>query len=224
MKPLFTLNSPVGALVAEFPGASAILSNYHVDFCCGGERPLKEAAKDGNVDPQALLDELNEAWQVFNVETSQYEDWARANPEKLIRHIIDTHHSFLRKNLPLTGDLLFKVLQVHGATHPELFKVHQVYGTLRRDLEAHLVKEEAFLFPSIGSGVNTGAILEELEAEHEGAGDALKQLREITDHYTAPADGCTSFREVYRLLQAVEQDTFIHVHLENNILFKQYIR
>lgn len=224
MKPLFTLNSPVGALVAEFPGASAILSNYHVDFCCGGERPLKEAAQDGSVDAQALLDELNTAWEAFSIETSQYEDWARATPEKLIRHIIDTHHSFLRKHLPLTGDLLFKVLQVHGASHPELFKVHAVYGNLRRELEGHLVKEEVFLFPSIGSGVNTGAILDELEAEHEGAGDALKQLREITDHYTAPADGCASFREVYRLLQAVEQDTFIHVHLENNILFKQYNR
>lgn len=221
MKPLFTLNTPVGSLVAEFPGASAILSNYHVDFCCGGERPLQEAAKDGSMEAGLLLKELNDAWQAFSLETSQYEDWARATPEKLVNHIIEKHHSFLKKNMPLIGDLLFKVLQVHGARHPELFKVHQLYGQLRQELEGHLVKEEVFLFPSIGSGVNTQGIIEELEAEHVGAGDALKQLREITDHYTAPQDSCPSFREVYRLLSVLEQDTFIHVHLENNILFKQ---
>lgn len=222
MKNLFTLNDAVGALVADFPGASAILSAHHVDFCCGGDRPLSEAAQDGTVAPEVLLEELNTAWQAFSLETSQYEDWARATPEKLVNYIIDTHHSYLKKNLPLVGDLLFKVLQVHGATHPELFQVHGVFGNLRRELEGHLVKEEVFLFPSIRSGVKTATIIEELEAEHAGAGDALKQLREITDHYTAPADGCASFREVYRLLQALEQDTFIHVHLENNILFKQF--
>lgn len=220
MKKPFTLNDPVGTLVAEFPGASAILSGYHVDFCCGGERPLLEAAADGDVEPQALLKELNAAWEAFSLETSQYEDWLRAEPDKLIRHIVDTHHAFLRKTLPLVGDLMFKVLQVHGPHHPELFKVHRIFGILRRDLEAHLVKEEAFLFPAIGLGNPYQDLILELEAEHEGAGDALKLLRETTDHYTAPEDGCTSFRELYRLLQALEQDLFIHVHLENNILFK----
>ncbi len=220
MKKLFNLNDPVGFIVAEFPGASAIFSNHHVDFCCGGERPLSEAAADGNAEPQALLEELNEAWQAFNLETSQYEDWARATPERLTRHIVETHHAFLRKNMPLIGELMFKVLQVHSLHHPELFKVHRIYGILRRDLEAHLVKEETILFPAIGSGVDTKEIIEELETEHVGAGDALKLLREITDHFTAPADACPSFKELYRLLQAMEQDTFIHVHLENNILFK----
>lgn len=224
MKPLFSLNDAVGAIVAEFPGASGILSSHYVDFCCGGERPLSEAAEDGKMDPQVLLAELNAAWQAFSIETSQYEDWVRADPEKLVRHIVDTHHSFLRKNLPLTGELLFKVLRVHSLHHPELFKVHQIFGNLRRELEAHLVKEETILFPAIGSGVETKQIIEELEVEHVGAGDALKLLREVTDHYTVPQDGCTSFKEMYRLLQALEQDTFIHVHLENNILFKGQIK
>ncbi len=220
MKPLFTLNDAVGLIVAEFPGASRILSNYHVDFCCGGDRPLQEAAADGLVEPQALLRELNEAWEAFSMETSVFEDWVRVAPDKLVRHIVDTHHSYLRKNLPLIGDLLFKVLQVHSLHHPELFKVHRIFGILRRDLEAHLVKEETILFPAINSGVEGTQIIEELETEHVGAGDALKLLREITDHYTVPQDACSSFKEVYRLLQALEQDLFIHVHLENNILFK----
>lgn len=220
MKPLFSLNDPVGKIVAEFPGASGILSKYHVDFCCGGERSLEIAAGDGSKDPQALLVELNDAWQTFSIETSQYEDWVRVSPEKLIRHIVDTHHLYLRKTMPLVGELLFKVLQVHSVNHPELFKVHRIFGILRRDLEAHLVKEETVLFPAINSGVNTERIIKELEGEHTGAGDALKLLREITDHYTVPKDACPSFREVYRLLQSLEQDLFIHVHLENNILFK----
>lgn len=83
--------------------------------------------------------------------------------------------------------------------------MHRIFGTLRRDMEVHLVKEEVFLFPAIGSGVDIAMLINELEAEHVGAGDALKQLREITDHYTVPQDGCASFREVCQLLQVFEQ-------------------
>lgn len=220
MKKLFTPDTPIGTLVAEFPGAAAILNTYRVDYCCGGERPLKEAALDGPLAPEALLQELNTAWETFRIEETQYEDWARSTPEKLVDHIIAVHHSFLKKNLPVIGELLFKVLQVHGPHHPELFEVHQLFGGLRQELEAHLVKEEAFLFPAIAAGEGTAALIEELEAEHEGAGDALKTLREVTDHHQAPADGCASFRELYRLLSALEQDMYTHVHLENNILFK----
>ncbi|WP_376774557.1 hemerythrin domain-containing protein [Clostridium thailandense] len=63
--------------------------------------------------------------------------------------------------------------------------------------------------------------IEELENEHEGAGDILKELRKITSGYKVPADVCNTFMFTYQKLEEVEADTFQHIHLENNILFSK---
>ncbi|SNS41624.1 Hemerythrin HHE cation binding domain-containing protein [Anaerovirgula multivorans] len=59
----------------------------------------------------------------------------------------------------------------------------------------------------------------ELEDEHDGAGDVLKKLREVTNGFEVPTGGCHSFQLTYKGLEALEWDIFQHVHLENNILF-----
>jgi regulator of cell morphogenesis and NO signaling len=58
-----------------------------------------------------------------------------------------------------------------------------------------------------------------MEREHEAAGDLLARLRGLTDGYTAPADGCTPYQVLYQRLAALESDTHLHVHKENNVLF-----
>lgn len=60
-----------------------------------------------------------------------------------------------------------------------------------------------------------------LEAEHEGAGDLIKALREVTGHYTLLTDACRTFELTYRKFQELEKNALQHIHLENNILFKQ---
>jgi regulator of cell morphogenesis and NO signaling len=62
--------------------------------------------------------------------------------------------------------------------------------------------------------------LEELEGEHTGAGDIIKELREVTNHYIVPKGACRTYELTYRKLQELEEDIFQHIHLENNILFK----
>lgn len=39
------------------------------------------------------------------------------------------------------------------------------------------------------------------------------------DDYTAPADGCISYRALYGALEEFEADLHQHIHLENNVLF-----
>jgi len=59
---------------------------------------------------------------------------------------------------------------------------------------------------------------DQLEEEHEGAGDILKEMRQITSEYTLPSDACSTFDRTYALLQELVVDLFQHIHLENNIL------
>lgn len=55
--------------------------------------------------------------------------------------------------------------------------------------------------------------------DHDQAGALLASLREITDGYTVPADGCRSYVALYAGLAELEGDTHLHIHKENNLLF-----
>ena len=58
-----------------------------------------------------------------------------------------------------------------------------------------------------------------MEQEHDHAGSLMKEIRELTNNFTPPANACTTFRLSFASLQAFERDLHQHVHLENNILF-----
>jgi regulator of cell morphogenesis and NO signaling len=62
-----------------------------------------------------------------------------------------------------------------------------------------------------------------MEAEHRSAGDGLAMIRALSSGYTAPADGCTTYRVAYEELAAFDGDLRRHIHLENNILFPRAI-
>lgn len=227
----FKLESLLGDIVATFPGAGDYFIGEQIDFCCGGDRSLGTALEEKKDTTSRIVDELNALYQGFQERRDTYTDWAAEGGSKLIEHIEVEHHEFLRREMSTISELLFKILGVHGEHHEELFEIHAVYNALRTELEGHLVKEEIYLFPVVKAIENKEigvtketlkTVLAELEEEHEGAGDALKQLRALTDHYQTPEGVCPTYILTFEKLRALEKNTFEHVHLENNVLFKQY--
>jgi iron-sulfur cluster repair di-iron protein len=220
----------IGDIVSRFPKASDVFKKYNIDFCCGGNRPLSEAIKEAGLSEEEVLKKLDEAYTKTLSLKGKDIDWRIAPLSNLADYIVNTHHAYLHRELPVLGELTTKILRVHGMNHKELAKVHKLFNTLRMDLEQHLIKEEEILFPLIksfeknSSPSSLGRIIEaqeELEAEHTGAGDIIKELREITDGFTAPEDGCTTYAVTLHKLEDLESDLFQHIHLENNILFKR---
>jgi regulator of cell morphogenesis and NO signaling len=59
--------------------------------------------------------------------------------------------------------------------------------------------------------------------EHDNAGGALRQLRQLTADYTVPGDACISYKTLYDAIKGLEADLHQHIHLENNILFPRAI-
>lgn len=227
----FKVQDAIGQIVTMFPGASEIFYKYNVDFCCGGDRPLSLAINTQGLDEKKLLEELNSKYKGFTENNEKFTDWAKESPSKLIEYVVNTHHAYLNIELPKISELVLKILNVHGKKHEELFKVHKLFNNLRTELEGHLVKEEEFLFPLIikyerekDEKIKSTALkfIDDLEQEHTGAGDILKELREITDHYNAPKDACATFEFTYKKLCELESDLFQHIHLENNILFNNF--
>jgi len=55
--------------------------------------------------------------------------------------------------------------------------------------------------------------------EHYHAGEALRRMRRLTDGYALPPDASRSCRALFKGLEALEFDLYLHIHKENNVLF-----
>lgn len=223
-----TSNTTVGQLVVDRPGRARVFERFGIDYCCGGKRTLQEACIAQDLDTQHVIATLRAA-DADSAATDET-DWSHARLGELIANIVETHHAYLRRELPRLTELTAKVAGVHGERHPELAEVRQTYAGLRAELEAHMMKEERILFPLIaamesGDGSQPAFVgsvanpIRVMEHEHESAGTALARMRELTDGFTPPEDGCNTYRAMLAGLAELEADLHRHIHKENNILF-----
>jgi regulator of cell morphogenesis and NO signaling len=214
----------VGEMVAERPARARVFEELGIDYCCGGKLSLTEACGRRGLDVQSVRRRLAEAEaEVTDAET----DWRTAPLAALCEHIVATHHALLRRELPRLRGLLTKLAQVHGDRHPELHAVLAEFGPFADELATHMAKEEQVLFPLV-AGIASRKVpatpfvlqpIRVMEAEHDNAGQALEQMRRLTEGYAVPADGCNTYRAAMASLAELEADLHIHVHKENNILF-----
>jgi regulator of cell morphogenesis and NO signaling len=227
-----TIDRTVGQIAAEFPASVAVFEKHGIDFCCGGKMPIAEACGRKGLDPAVLLGEIDQAVRTPSEDPT---DWTTAPLPALIDHILDTHHTYMKVQLPIVEARLAKVLAAHGERHGEMLRaVSAVYGPMKAELDGHLAKEEAVLFPlirALAGGAEPGSFhcgsvrnpIRVMWMEHDSAGDALVQLRRLTGNYTPPEDACNTFRALYFELADMERDLHRHIHLENNILFSRAI-
>jgi len=218
-------------LVQDDARTAAVLEAHGLDFCCGGTQTLEEACRDRGLAP----DTVASAIEALGAPGDQH----RLPPEladldRLTRHIVDTHHQYVRDAMPVVLGWLDRLVERHGLRHPELREVRTVFRTLATDMTAHMAKEETLLFPAIdalarerrvGGQLPAGPFatilhpVRVMEDDHQQAGQLLEQLRRATNGYEPPADGCATYKACYAELLRFERDLHLHVHLENNILF-----
>lgn len=225
----FNSNQKIGDIVIQFPNASDIFKEYKIDFCCGGDRQLITAINEQKINETELLYRINNSYEKLKSNLfSNDRNWVEAPLNELVHVIVNVHHAYLYENLPKISELVTKILRVHGENHPELTRVHKLFHTVKMELEAHLIEEETIQYPAIKSYLESGSeadldkainIINQLQDEHTGAGNILKELREITNDYEVPGNACTTYRLTYSKLQEMESDIFKHIHLESNILF-----
>lgn len=223
----------VGEIVATDFRAAAVLERFGIDFCCGGRRDFGEACRTVLADPAEVVRAL-EALPPAADEQTDITQWRLG---RLIDHIVSTHHEYVRSSMPTIRLHLAKLVEVHGARHPELSRVAACFDTVSRDLGQHLLKEEQVLFPYIRELAMTavgghhvpspfGTVenpIRMMEREHREAADELRIIRELTHGYVAPVDGCTTYAVCMAELHRFERDLHRHVHLENNVLFPKAV-
>ena len=226
----------IGEIVTKDYRKAQIFKKLGIDFCCGGKKTLDEVCTSKGLDIEAVKKELLTNQPSDGASFPPFDKW---DIGFLSDYIINTHHTYVKENIPFILELANKVAKVHGDSHQELTQVAEIFGRIASDLSSHLVKEESTLFPYIKelavaakndmpiAGASFGTInnpTQMMEMEHEQAGEDMAAIRRATNDYTLPADACTSYTILFKKLQEFENDLFNHVHLENNILFPKAIQ
>lgn len=226
---MYDVSKTVREFAVEVPQSTRLFESLGIDYCCGGGKSLRDACASANVSLDEVVSKLVES--VKQTASSPAADWSNAQLSELADYIVSKHHVYIRQELPRLEQLLHKVAGKHGEKHPELNKIKNIFHGVSEELASHLMKEEQILFPYIkeleilkasprrsmfGSVRNP---IHMMEIEHDSAGDAMREIRHLSDSFTAPEDGCISYKTLYQALADFEADLHQHIHLENNILF-----
>ena len=227
-------NKTIGEMVADDFRTASVFSANKIDFCCKGNRTLDEVCNQKGLDVYDVLAQLEKATESNN-STIDFNTWEL---DLLIDYIEKKHHRYVEEKAPILLSFLLKLEQVHGAAHPELFEIKNLFKRTADELTQHMKKEELILFPYIkkmveadrtksalsapgfGSVANPIAMMME---EHENEGNRFEKIVAISNNYTPPADGCNTYKVTFQMLQEFESDLHTHIHLENNILFPKAI-
>lgn len=224
----------VSEIVADNYKAASVFKSHKIDFCCNGNRPLENVCK-GNLTVDQLIDEILETQK----QKSELPDYTTWDIGFLSDYIYHNHHTYVEKTIPELKQYLHKLSRVHGPNHPELIEVYNLFCESADDLTLHMKKEELILFPYFkqlakaekeGGKVMTTQFqsvespISMMHQEHDNEGARFRKIAELTDDYTPPADACMTYRVAFLMLKEFEEDLHKHIHLENNILFKQAIK
>jgi regulator of cell morphogenesis and NO signaling len=204
-------------IATNLPGATAVFRAHKLDFCCGGDVALSQAvAKRGLSLPgvEAALAALSPA--LINA--------VPRAPATLIDHILKRYHEVHRRELPELIRLAKRVEAVHRDHEAVPAGLAALLEIISNELEAHMLKEEAILFPLMRTGGNPMIVhpIARMRDEHDDHGERLRTLEQMTNGFLPPADACPTWRALYTGLHKLVDDVMEHIHLENNVLFPQF--
>ncbi len=223
----------VGEIVAKNYATAMIFTKYGIDFCCKGSQTIETACQKNNVDVMLLQKDIEEFLKVQTCDQVQYN---QSPLDELVDLVQNKHHKYIYDVTPIIQGYLAKICKVHGNNHPELFTVTKLFNQIIENLMPHMQKEETEFFPyvkdlaiALKNNTKLGStpfgkirdMIPILMAEHVPEGERMQQINELTNNYTPPKDACNTYKATYASLQSFEQDLHLHIHLENNIIFKR---
>lgn len=225
------LAATIGEIVAADYRTAEVFEAHGIDFCCGGKITLAATCLEKGIDPAVLMHEIESIKSELIDRSQNYTAWELPF---LADYIVNTHHFYLKENDGQIAAYARKIAGVHGAHHPEVIEIADIFDKIVTDMAVHLKEEEEVFFPAVKRAdavrkagnapeardrevIKTS--LAKLGREHEEIGDAIHTIRHLSKEYAIPGDVCNTFMVTYQKLKEFEDDLHKHVHLENNILF-----
>lgn len=225
----------IGEIAAKDLRKAEVFKKFGIDFCCGGKKTVRQVCAEKGIDYNAVESALQQIGNDSVTGNTNYNEW---NIDFLADYVVNTHHSYVRKYLPEIKGFATKIAAVHGPHHPELLTIKELVEEIHDEMFEHMEIEEKEVFPivkkivqaknsntplAIEGGQSIAAMVLDMEHDHDHVGRALEKIRELSNNFAIPADACTSYRLTFKMIEEFESDLFIHIHLENNIMFPKAV-
>jgi regulator of cell morphogenesis and NO signaling len=225
----FDTQQTVGEIVSHSPELARVFERLGIDYCCRKDRTVEEVCSQKGLDPQLLFLRLQKYEPAASLPALPVDSAAMSLTE-LVNHIEQTHHVYLRDELPRLSEMINEMAAVHAEQEPRLPLIQKTLRAMAGELWAHMMKEEMCLFPMIRQleacerppKFHIGSIADpvrRMELEHDMAERALEQLREYTNGFVPPAWACGMYRAMLEALRLLEKDMRVHIHKEDDVLF-----
>ena len=153
----------------------------------------------------------------------------------LITEIINHHHEYLKQELPFIEGLLVQIARIPSDPCSQTAAaLLPIFSRFRRELEAHMRREEVILFPLIERlecAVTGGQLpppnsfgplsnaIQFMNEDHDFENKLLDQMTDISGGFAG-----SSRSGVMERLRAMKLDIEIHVRKEDESLFPAAIR
>lgn len=210
---------PLGEIAVALPGATAVFREAGLDYCCGGQISLGEAAQAKSLDLAAIVAKLR-GLQPESVSTPTEQETAA-----LIETIVTRYHRVHSQELPELIRLAERVETVHQGHDAVPAGLADLLKGMFGELTMHMQKEEIVLFPQMRNGATMPLQfpISAMMAEHTDHGAQVEEIKRLTHDITVPADGCRTWQALYAGLGKFIDDLIDHIHIENNILFPRFL-
>jgi regulator of cell morphogenesis and NO signaling len=220
----------LSGIAAENPDVAGVLRQLGVDCARSPDSTLEEACaliglSSGEI---AAIAEAAAAGDPCSL------CWKTATMSGIIRHVVEVHHVFMRRELPRLQALLHRAVHAETAMEAALREVLDAFVGMKAEIEMHLLKEEEILFPMCHElesadrmpSLHCGSVRNPVGVmmiEHDNAKDALRRMSEATGGYATDEGSSPLWHVLAAGLAGVEKDLLRHIHEEDDILFPRIV-
>lgn len=219
----FTEEQTPAHIVKVFPKASDVFKTYGINFCCQGERQLKDTFNEKELEGLTVLTHLNDAYSDWQAQGNQAVNWEELSVTEIAQYIKENYYHFLEEELPALETFVTRINHVHGYTSPHLQELMTLYYAFLTEAEQAMIQAMTDVYINVDQDNNflptTRTSLENIRGYHENMMNLFQKMRNVTNEFTPPLDACGSYRVTYARLKDLEKMMMEYIHLENNILF-----
>lgn len=226
----FTIEHTPAEIVKVFPQASDLFKEQKINFCCTGDKPLRTYfTEKSHLSITEVLAVLNADYQTWIEKDNHDINWNQLSLTERMDYIMEHHHSYLQNELPIIGEFITRIYNVHGTEEPHLSELHRIYHRFKTNMEENMTILENDLYPFVrkqetNPNEETKHMIDDmtnqLQVNLRSADNQLRNMRELTNGFQPPATACGSYQVTYSRLVELELNTLQHIQLENNLLLE----
>lgn len=144
-------------------------------------------------------------------------------PERIVSYLLEEHHGYLRRELPLLLRLMRRVQreECNLAVRSKLEELIELFKVFRHNQEHHMMQEERSIFPRLLDGL-AGESLEQtvqiIGREHQTFRFVFERMYEMLNVIEKELMHCKSYLPLRERLTALASRSKEHIWLEEQLL------